>query len=73
MEEELTIVQAGNQFERVEGDILCLITLTSNISFYLSMFPQLEGKNYYEVLDYIDANPSIEFGRWDDNIIVTPV
>jgi hypothetical protein len=72
-EEELTIVQIPNQFHRMEGDVLCLITLTSNISFYLSAFPQLAGKNYYEVLDYINENPSEGFGRWDDAVAVTPV
>jgi hypothetical protein len=71
MEEELTIVQTPNQFERMEEDGLSLITLTSNISFYLSEFPQLEGKSYHEVLDYINENSAEGFGMWDDNIAAT--
>ena len=71
--EELIILQTPNQFERLEEDGLSLISLTSNISFYLSTFPQLEGKSYYEVLDYINENSSEGFGLWDDNIISTPI
>ena len=71
MEEELIVLQTPGQFERLEEDGLALISFTSNISFYLSEFPQLEGKSYYEVSDYINENSVNGFGLWDDNIVAT--
>ena len=72
-EEELIILQKNSQFERLEEVGLCLITLTSNISFYLSTFPQLSDKTYEEVLSYITENSSGGFGMYDDNIVATPI
>lgn len=71
MEEQTIIVQAGKQFERFEEEGLSLITLTSNISFDLNIFPQLSGKSYEEVLEYIQENSSEGFDMWDDNIVTT--
>ena len=73
MEEELTIVQKPSQFERYELDGLNLITLISNISFDPTIFPQLVGKSYDEVYDYVNENPNQGFNLWDDNIVATPI
>ena len=73
MEEELTIIQKPNQFERYELDGLNLITLISNISFNPTIFPQLVGKSYDEVYDYVLENSNQGFNLWDDNIVATPI
>jgi hypothetical protein len=73
MEEELTIVQKPSQFERYELDGLNLITLISNISFDPTIFPQLVGKSYDEVYDYVLENSNQGFNLWDDNIVATPI
>jgi len=73
MEEQLIIVQKPNEFDRHESDGLNLITLISNISFDPTIFPELVGKSYDEVYEYVLENSNQGFNLWDDDIVATPI